>query len=192
MTATLFCEGPEDARFLERVLSRQLIALGTQGDGFDTGDVFTQRCRTVESSDRVRDAVGIAARDFDVVFIHQDWNERGKIESLRAQVHRDVPDETRMIAVVPVRETEAWVLADPNAFSPVRGSLAESLPSRPKDVETVRDPKGRLATALGRPYDERIAEFIAERIDLERLAQVPAYGIFLEELTNALKELRFL
>jgi hypothetical protein len=66
------------------------------------------------------------------------------------------------------------------------------LPIRPKDVEALSDPKQLLEKALGRQYDERIADWIGERIDLRRLAQVPAYADFLRDLTTALKELHFL
>jgi hypothetical protein len=190
--AALFCEGREDACFLERVLTRQLGAFGMKGDGFDFDVVSAQECRTVESAERVRDAVRAAAQHYNVVFLHQDRNEREKIDSLRNRIHGDLPSQTRTVAVVPVRETEAWALADPAVFAAFRGSAADVLPSRPRDVEAVQDPKAQLSRALGRRYDERIAESVGERIDLGRLAQVPAYAVFLQELTNALKELRFL
>jgi len=67
-----------------------------------------------------------------------------------------------------------------------------SLPARPRDVEAVPDRKQLLEKALGRQYDERIADWIGERIDLNRLAQVSAYADFLGDLMTALKELHFL
>lgn len=192
LTATLFCEGREDARFLEHVLARQLTALGFDGPGFEMGEVVTQRCRSVEESGRVGEAVLVASRDFDLVFVHHDWNERGKIDALRRRVGRELPSDTRLVGVVPVRETEAWPLADPVAFPKVDGNVVALLPARPKDVEAVQDPKQLLAKALGRQYDERVADWIGERIDLSRLAEVPAYSVLLHDLTTALKELHFL
>lgn len=194
LTATLFCEGREDARFLEHVLARQLTMLGLTGPGFETGDVFTQRCRSIEESGRVGDAVLAASRDYDLVFVHHDWNERGKVDALRRRVDRGLPADTRLVGVVPVRETEAWPLADPAALPNPKGGgdVVALLPTRPRDVEAVGDPKQLLEKALGRRYDERIADWIGERIDLSRLADVPAYGLLLDDLMTALKELRFL
>jgi uncharacterized protein DUF4276 len=192
LTATLFCEGREDARFLEHVLARQLTALGMSRPGFETGEVFTQRCRTVEEAARVAESVLTAARDFDLVFVHHDWNERGKVDALRKRLDRELPAETRIVGVVPVREMEAWPLADPAAFPRGGGGAMPLLPGRPKDVEAVSDPKQSLEKVLGRQYDERVADWVGERIDLGRLPQVPAYGAFLHDLTTALKELHFL
>jgi hypothetical protein len=190
LTVTLFCEGREDAHFLEGVVARQLAVLDVTDPGFDVGDVLTQPCRTVESAERIDAAISLAADEFHLLLIHHDHNERAKIDVLRRRVDPTVPKETRLIAVVPVRETEAWVLADPVAFP--RGSQVGLLPTRPRDVETIPDPKLLLKQVLGRPYDERIAELIGERIDLDRLALVPGYQAFLEDLDTALKELHFL
>lgn len=195
LTATLFYEGREDSRFLEHVLKRQLEEFGLSGPGFEMGEVVTQRRRTVEESGRVGEAVVVASRDFDLVFVHHDWNERGKIEALRKRVDGTLPADTRLVGVVPVRETEAWPLADPAAFPKAGGDAGVLLPVRPKDVEDVPDPKQLLEKALGRRYDEPVAEWIGERIDLNRLAGVPAYGGpggLLHDLASALKELHFL
>jgi len=192
LTATLLCEGREDARFLGHVLARQLDTFALTEPGFEHGGVFTQDCRTVDDSARVEAAVLDASRHFDLVFVHNDWNERGKIDALRKRVERALPTETRLVGVVPVRETEAWPLSDPSAFPRTSADGAAWMPTRPKDVEAVQDPKRALDKAIGRQYDERVAEWIGERIDLSRLAQVPAYADFLHDLTTALKELRFL
>jgi len=188
----LFCEGREDGGFLEHVLGRQLTALGSDGPGFDMGNVFSQRCRTVEEPRRVGESVLAAARDFDLVFIHHDSDERRKIEALRRRIDGMLPADTRLVGVVPVREPEAWPLADPAAFPRGGGNAVALLPVRPKDVESVQDPKQLLEKTLGRQYDERVADWIGERIDLDRLAQVPAYAYFLRDLMTALKELHFL
>ena len=192
LTATLFCEGREDARFLEHVLTRQLAALGLEQSGFYVGDVVTQRCRSIEESSRVAEAALAASRDFQLVFVHHDWNERGKVGALHHRVGGALSADSRLVGVVPVRETEAWPLADPAAFPKVSGDAIEILPTRPRDVEAVPDPKRLLEKALGRQYDERVADWIGERIDLSRLAEVPAYGVLLHDLTTALKELHFL
>ena len=192
LTATLFCEGREDARFLENVLERQLIAFGLSGPGFEMGVVVPQLCRTVDHATRVDEAVRAAALHFDLVFVHHDWNERGKIEALGKRLAAELTSASRLVGVVPVRETEAWPLADQASFprSRVKSPVLDLV--RPRDVEAIPDPKALLEETLGRPYDERVAEWIGERIDLGHLALVPAYARFLNDLMTALKELHFL
>ena len=73
-----------------------------------------------------------------------------------------------------------------------KDTATHGLPAKPRDVESVLDPKKLLATALPRPLNPALAEQIGERISLDRLAQVPAYLNFRHDLENALKELNFL
>jgi hypothetical protein len=127
-----------------------------------------------------------------VIFVHNDWNERGKIETLRRRVAEALPATSRIVGVVPVRETEAWPLVDERAFPRVRARPVVTLPARPEEVESVADPTALLEQALGSPYDERLAEMDRRANRPGALAQVTAYDSFLQDLTTALKELHFL
>lgn len=189
LTSILFCEGREDGAFLARVLGRQLEDWSLSGD-FDFGPITVDACRTVARGESLDAAVLAAAPDFDLLLIHNDHNERGKIDALEERVGDRLPQWSRLVRIVPVRETEAWVLADPSVFR--GGASTNGLPSRPRDVEGVPDPKALIKQVLDNAYDEPTAEAFAERIDLSKLAQVPAYDRFLQELATALKELRFL
>lgn len=190
LATTLFCEGREDARFLGMVIGRQLTELSSASSGFSTDEVVPQGCRTIQDGDLVRAAVSAAMKDFDLVFVHNDDNERLKIDRLREKTAGSAPANCRLVGVVPVRETEAWILADPVAFP--RGSRVDVVPTRAADVEAAPNPKSVLRRALSRTLNEPIAEFIGERISLDRLALVPAYQAFLADLTSALKELHYL
>lgn len=190
LTMALFCEGREDERFLAGVIERQAGALGLAGRGFSVGTVEPQPCRTTRGAEHLDCAVLEAALAFDLVFLHNDHNERGKTSALQSRLGSACPPQTRFVPVIPIRETEAWMLADPNALP--RGAVTNVLPANPRDVESVRDPKKPLADALGRPLDAASAEYIGERISLGRLGQVPAYQSFMQDLTKALKELSFL
>jgi Domain of unknown function (DUF4276) len=189
LSMTLFCEGKEDGLFLSQVIQRQ-VALWAAGDpGFYSDAVFVQDCRTVQNRSLVEAEILEAALSFDVVFIHNDDNERGKIEQLKSRIGSRLSAGTRLVAVVPVRETEAWMLADPDGLP--RSSACSELPSRAREVEKCTDPKKKLGAVLGRPLDGATAEMIGDRISLDRLADIPAYQLFLQDLTTALKELNF-
>jgi hypothetical protein len=190
LTAALFCEGREDERFLVEVIGRQVGELGLSEPGFVAGAVVPQRCRTVREAGQVDAAVLEAAADFDLLLVHHDHNERGKAEALRTRLADRVAKSNRIVPVIPVRETEAWMLADPDALP--RGSVLDQVPERPDAAESIPDPKKPLAAALGRPLTEKHAELIGETISLDRLARLPSYQAFLQDLTTALKELTFL
>jgi Domain of unknown function (DUF4276) len=190
LTTALLCEGREDERFFSALIERQVRELSLLDPGFGSGAVELQPCRTTWAADRVDAAVFEAAAAFDIVFMHNDYNERGKIDALRTRLADTLPEQTRLVAVVPIRETEAWLLTDPEALP--RGGSRDALPTSPRNVESIADPKKPLAAALGHPLDVASAEYLGENISLERLAEVPAYRSFLQDLTAALKELNFL
>ena len=190
LTTALLCEGREDERFFSALIERQIRELSVLDPGFGAGAVELQSCRTTWAADRIDAAVLEAAASFDIVFIHNDYNERGKIDALRSRLADTLPQQTRLVAVVPIRETEAWLLTDPDALP--RGGSRDAAPTSPRDVESIADPKKPLATALGHPLDAASAEYIGENISLGRLGAVPAYRSFLQDLTAALKELNFL
>lgn len=110
------------------------------------------------------------------------------------------------VALVPVQETEAWLLLDESAIRAVagnpRGRASLDLP-RPGQVEAVRDPKTRLEEALvkasglvGRRHRKFRAKFSQQRRALLMrlpvggpLTQLSAWIRFRSDLENALEEL---
>lgn len=186
LTAALLCEGPEDAAFLCAVIRRQVERLGcaeiesVRSEGRITANRKTQDVDAVLAQ---------IAPWYDLIFVHNDWNEREKAYALCRRASGALSERSRLVCVLPKRETEAWPLADPSLFRPPSG---KSLLSRAADVEALPDPKIVLAGALGCPYNEIDAEEFGENVSLDRLAEVPAYQSFLQELTTALKELNFL
>ncbi|MBF0392764.1 MAG: DUF4276 family protein [Alphaproteobacteria bacterium] len=113
----------------------------------------------------------------------------------------------RIVPVVPVREMEAWPLADPQAIATALGIAAPiedlDLPARPEDVESIRDPKQVLeriafiGLRARRRKRRRLNQApylsgIAERIDLVRLRRVPAFQRLEEDFREALVQLGYL
>lgn len=114
-------------------------------------------------------------------------------------------EQERTVGVVPVREMEAWALADGDAlrgaFGAVLDDAALGIPIRPREVEGIFDPKVVLEQAYRNVVGQRrrgkrkVADFfdvIGERVRLERLREVPAYQHFEQELRTALLELGYL
>jgi hypothetical protein len=151
--------------------------------------VVTGECFTVAPRDDVVREVTELLRYFDLVLIHHDHNERAKIEAIREKC---ADDASRIVALVPVRETEAWMLADTDA-------LREAAPSNdttwvvPGDAEKLADPKAVLKAALGgRRAPEQDFDRLGHTVSLERLRKLPAYRRWLDEFRTAMQHLRFL
>ncbi|MDH6145380.1 MULTISPECIES: DUF4276 family protein [Kitasatospora] len=188
----LIAEGPDDEVFLGRVIVRQLLALGaTARVPFDVQEfVLRGDCWSTKGPEQVAAAVDDLTADCHVVFLHNDHRERGKID--KAASLTVLPQDRRMVGIVPVRETEAWLLADGALLRTVPGAVADLIPASPAQVEKVADPKDLLSRILP-GYDSRfLSEKLSNEIDLVRLRALPAYRAWCEELTTVLKELHFL
>jgi hypothetical protein len=190
LTLALLTEGASDQWFLVPLIDRQVAELAQETSvGFDYSGAETGQCFTVAHRDLVVREVADLLRDFDIVMVHHDHNERSKVDAVRACF----PDDThRIVALVPVRETEAWMLADASA-------LKEAAPARdaawevPHDVEKVADPKAVLRAALGGRRDaERDFGRLGQTVALDALRKVSAYRRWTADLRVALERLRFL
>ena len=121
LTSALVSEGVTDERFLPPLLARMLQEICAEfEDSVEVADVRVLReKRGPRRIDEVLDLVDRNRGSFLVVFFHHDRGAReGRTETewlgpLRAAWG---PRSERLIAVVPVRETEAWMLADGNAL----------------------------------------------------------------------------
>jgi hypothetical protein len=191
LTVSLFAEGLSDLLFLGAVLDRELRRLAYEGDGFAFDGVVREEVSTVTAAERLDDAVAESCRTYDLVLVHQDRNEASKIDALRGRLACVTEHVSHVLGVVPVRETEAWMLADRAAFAHVRGSDFEVCGVSGRELEKLPDPKAVLRTVCGFA-DHELFRQLGELVALERLAEVPAYRSFKLDLTNALKELNFL
>ena len=190
LTCSLLAEGDSDLAFLGRLLHRQLEEIASGSGRFYFDQIVSSPCRTIHSKDRVLASVTEDLGCYDVVLAHNDHNESGKLDQLREKLC--VPSDSRLIGLVPVRETEAWMLVDLDALRSLGGGVDVSgLSANPGDVERIKDPKAVLNQALGKRASDDVFEFLGLHVSLTRLAQVPAYQTFLHDLTTALKELNF-
>lgn len=167
--------------------------------------------REDDRNERIRRILLDSASSFDILFVHADGG--GDPQGVRASQFepwtewtrsQDLFRESRTVAVIPIREMEAWALADGEALRLAFGTVLSDdemgLPDRPRDVEGILDPKkalGEIHTRVvgrRRRKKEQTANFlstIGERIRLERLRQVPAFRLLEQELREALEELGY-
>ena len=165
--------------------------------------------RKSSRAERVAAAASNAAGAWNLLFVHADGAgdpagaRASAVEPACRAVESKQGARGRCVAVVPVRETEAWALADGEALRAAFGSVLDDsglgLLARPRDVESVADPKQVLRRALqaARPRSRRrrriglkeYLEPIGERVDLECLRQVPAFSCCREDTRAALQRL---
>ncbi|GIH70638.1 DUF4276 family protein [Sphaerimonospora thailandensis] len=191
----LIAEGRSDELFLAPLIQRQLRAFLTSASlkhDVELMEVEVAEIRTVADQMRVREEVERLADGCHIVFIHHDHRERSKADKL---LTLECWDKTvRPVVLIPKIETEAWMLADAEAFREVRGANVNVLPTPPKAVEGVKDPKVVLRQVVAGTgmEDDDCRSSLARHIDLKKLAAVPAYRMWLDETQQALKGLGYL
>ncbi|MEV0393069.1 DUF4276 family protein [Polymorphospora rubra] len=203
LTSALVSEGVTDDQFLPRVLGRALteLCMTEFDETVDVADVQPLRTRLGPCS--IEEVVEIADSNpasFTLFFFHHDQGanpERVENEWLRPLRKLWGDRVERLIAVVPVRETEAWLLADGQALRDALGvnwsDESMKLPRQPKDVEQVTDPKKVLNDVTRRVSRSTFDHFaqLGELVSLDRLARVPAYQRWWADTRDALTEVGF-
>jgi hypothetical protein len=212
----LYAEGPSDHRFLDELLRRTVEHLLLDaGHAVELSAV--QRLPAVAPSSSVRAeriAAGAARIQgaFHVLFVHAD----GAGDPVRAKRERVQPGIEAMhellgpkgrcaVAVVPVRETEAWALADSACVRRVLGTTRSAeeigLPETADAIEGLADPKATFAAVAraarggrrGRrkPAPASFLDLIGQQANVSELTRLGAFDEMLRELDRALLELGF-
>ncbi|WP_436773053.1 hypothetical protein [Yinghuangia sp. YIM S09857] len=192
----LITEGRSDRYFLEPLVLRQVGSLLEQGARRTVAladDVATcPRATMVSDEALLHVEAAELARRCHLLFVHSDWNERGKAEKLAESLSGG---QARTVVLAPRRETEAWMLADARAFRRLRGADVAYLPTASEAVEKEPDPKSRLRQVMAQVTHNRAEDYfesLGQSVDLTALAKVPAYADWVTRTTLILKELHFL
>jgi Domain of unknown function (DUF4276) len=133
---------------------------------------------------------------YDILLVHRDG---GRISDRVRTTLRSLD----AVPVVPVREMEAWLIVDPEAFAKATGHPTSRLPAdlpRPREIERVPDPKQIMhniwISLLGREpqggrvgHLEEILEIVAGNVRLERLLQLRSFIEFIRDLRSALEKM---
>ena len=188
-------EGDTDEVFLGRVIARQLRDLTDLAPrSIDVQSVQYSGCRMTRDDNRTGAAVEELAGDCHVIFLHSDHRERDKADRLAAHL-ADRGVKRPIVSLVPVKETEAWLLVDPRVWERVPGADTGVLPARPREAERIQDPKAVLRRVLAGVGHRKVGEhfaFAGDHVDLAVPAQLPAYATWLKATSDVLREQGFL
>jgi len=211
----LFAEGPTDHRFLSPILRRtaEELCLQYSTDQIEISNMLELHSplqyRNQDRARRIVEAARQARGAYNILFMHTDGAsdpERAWQERIRPAVQRLIVEcanvQERPVAVVPIRETEAWALVDGEALRGAFGTVLDDvdlgIPNRPREVERIADPKQALDRAFDRVIGSRrrrkkkapvFLNVIGERVRLALLRQVPAFQRFEQDLRTALTDL---
>lgn len=206
LSCVLVREGPSDDWFLPIVLHRALQDMCR--DRFPScGEI--QEIRSLPKAgnqhpDSVLAALAEEIGTFDVVLYHHDGAPRSKSDQVikrMCEAWSSAGFREPLVSVVPVRETEAWLLADVEAIrKTLRVHKLPELGFDPDRVHSVLDPKkefeaivrqvaGRKATSEHgiRDYVTRIGA----TVQIDVLRKVPAFEQWWDEMIDALEGLGY-
>jgi hypothetical protein len=207
-----FYEGPTDALYFEILLPKLMEAIVTT-DGIRHSDIplvpavaLGKRGRALED---VAAEICEAKDAFQVVFIHADAGgrtlEKGVDARSSAYCQRAFQlcqwPLKRCITLTPRHETEAWLLADPNAIVGALGYQGDpsglGLPMDAKAAERLTDPKATLEAAVKqvggtRRRNTNVAQLfpaIAQRQSIQALRTSESFGHFEGRLRTCLADI---
>lgn len=203
------CEGPSDAWFLQPLLDRALQHLICEN--FPGNEAFPIR-RIHADHQRPEDVLAASIREdgtFDVLLLHHDGapqrSSEKVVERMRA-VWRTRAGHEPLVPVVPVRETEAWVLADRAALADtlsIRAAQVEkAVPARAAEIESLIDPKKPLRSLVEPTMSRQdkthhdefykdLLELLADNISIDRLREFPSFARWWDDMKQALEGLGY-
>lgn len=198
LCAGLYAEGPSDYEFLSPLIQRLLDSHGSRlfpgmVDVGETIGIDAPRPTPAKRAERI----AAAARDnwdsFTLLVVHADgagaqddaWNN-----AIAPGIALTRTTNPSLIAVpcIPIREIEAWMLADAEVYRSVLGRPAS--PSLPIAPEREIDPKQTLRTILQeggwRRGTERLHRLFGEEVRFEALRNLAAFQRFELDLCKAI------
>jgi hypothetical protein len=215
LSAALVVEGNSDEWFLPVVLQRALQEICTRlAEGYvEIPGVQVLWPVVGSGGGLVQGICEVAERALDdiaVLFYHYDGTARPDRAAERywkplKAAWSNIDGGRELVAVVPVREMEAWALADPDALRTVFGSnCVRGEPffraAGTADVESLVDPKRTLReiAARGRRVRRPVpdpADYLtrlAELLSMERLSAVPSFRQWSTDTTEVLRRMGYL
>ncbi|AUB80875.1 DUF4276 family protein [Candidatus Thiodictyon syntrophicum] len=217
LSLALYAEGPTDYSFLCPVLERlcEAICLGDAPQPVEISECLSlnhpESANDAPREQRIFEAAQGGRGHWGVLFIHADGaGDPVRVRNQQAQpaidrLRQAFANEGVGVAVVPVRETEAWAIVDGEALRQVFGTTLTDdemgLPPSPGSAEAAADPKATLAAAFKATHPSGLRKrrgvspmlnALGEQVSLQRLRQLDAFAALDSELRLALRQLRIL
>lgn len=213
----LIAEGKTDYRFLEPIIEKTMIDIAYECKGqididvkvidCDKGDSFTDY--VLNASQKGNEELGIS-----MLIVHTDADDlssdnayNNKINPAKALLEQQ-SNSTHckyLIALVPIRETESWMLADKSEFiKSISTRKTENELNLSGNPETFNNPKERIeeAIVLGRaemPKKLRnslkisdLYSYLGQAIQVRNLKTFQSYRDFENNIRQVLNELNLL
>lgn len=206
-----FYEGPSDAAYYDILLPRAMeeITLAESERAVRVPQAPALRLEAGRGREGFAKAICANSGSFELIFIHADTGGRAQEASIddrgsaycRAIRERCEWPAERCIVLQPRRETESWVLADPEAVMTALGlrggSSRHGLPVDAAAAETLPDPKaalnGVVRSVVGRRRPKRGSTALFTRIAqlqrLDALRSSRSFQTFEADLRRALVSL---
>lgn len=212
----LFAEGPTDYYFLRPLLQRLCEDICASEAQFpvEVSEVLALDDPKSEDrmprAERIAQSAVMAKGAWSVLFIHTDG--AGDPDKARAQliqpglerVHGLMEGKSVGVGVVPIRETEAWIISDGDSLRCAFGTeLTDAQLGLPplRNIEGIADPKAYLDRAFTstNPSSKRLRQGVSpylnalgEQISLDLLRRVASFRALEGELRSALALLGFI
>lgn len=216
LVLALYAEGSSDTRFLPPIIQRTAEnIINLYGERIvDVSDPIVISKKQGRQEDCILQA-SKEASDYHALIVHADADNRTTERALRERIQPGfdlVKNYTNgvckdLVPLIPVQMIEAWMLADIGTLCEVVGTNINprdvGLPGRAALVEQYANPKNVLNEFMRqvnntRPHRRRQRDFttrydpLARQIDLDILATVPSFKMFVDSLAQTLAKLHFI
>jgi hypothetical protein len=216
--AGLFTEGSTDTRFLHSIVQKTLEATAFECSGqfdiyvspieIDTTDLSFEN-QVLKASKKGMDELGIS-----IICVHTDADNPSAIDTYenridKAKIELNNQNEADyckiLVAIVPIQETESWLLADKVLLKQEIGTnKTDNELGINRPPETISNPKEVISNAIRiaregltqrRRHDLTIADLylpIGQSIDLSKLENLASYKDFKNNILTAFRQLNLL
>lgn len=202
LTIAYLTEGPTDQRFLAPVIQRTFDQLVREANFSIDVEALIYICKsTVAAATSFKELI----EGYDIVCIHVDADKQPlkEVNDTRyipvVDALNTVASKTKFVPVIPVRMTEAWMLADETLLKEeLQTSKSYSELGISKEIEAIADPKKIIVKAIkiadqSRTKKQRnqlvignLYEPFGQEVNLTQLERFPSYQKFKEAARQAL------
>ena len=207
-------EGTTDERFLSNIIRKTYENLVFECSS--DIEVHSPEFLETDSTDFIAgiEALAVEYDFFHVICVHCDADSKdatrvlsNKINPAFDAVRRNINACKNLVAVVPVRMTEAWMMCDLDLLKQKIGTSMSNadlnLPEKVHQIERIANPKHTINETIRLSQTEisrrrrklTISDLyspISQELSIESLMNLPSYQKFAEDARDSLRELNYL